>query len=72
MASANLKSRTVLSDGRVLTREPSMHRGQEIEVTLRNELGDSIQSTISDDGQLVILVHHEGTEHQWSFDRKKV
>ena len=71
MASASLKSRTILSDGRLMTREPSLHRGQEIEISLQNELGDAVHATLSDDGRLVVLVHHEGTEHRLVFDRRK-
>lgn len=63
-ASMTVRIESQLSDGRSLTREPSVWRGDLVKASLTNEHGDEIHATLDAHGTVLVVVLRNGKEQR--------
>jgi hypothetical protein len=68
---AQLKSTSAMSDGRIMTREPSLQRGDRIDVVLANASGDRITAFLDRSGEVSVVVTRDGVNHTVAFDARR-
>lgn len=60
----SVKTTTTLSDGRVMTRESSVYRGDIVEARLMNETDVSVLVTLDADGRAEVILVEGGEERR--------
>jgi hypothetical protein len=60
----SVKTTTTLSDGRVMTRESSVYRGDIVEARLMNDTDVSVLVTLDADGRAEVILIEGGEERR--------
>lgn len=63
-ARVSVKTTTALSDGRVMTRESSVYRGDIVEARLMNDTDVSVLVTLDADGRAEVILVEGGEERR--------